>query len=87
MVFIFIFTEPPQTRSSLLQEFLVVFSRDLSLIYPWSKDVLRWSSIWKGGEGKQPGMTPTAIPSHVILETSHIHLGREEGRRVFLYSL
>lgn len=37
MVFIFIFTELPQTRSSLLQEFLVVFFLDLSLIYLGAK--------------------------------------------------
>lgn len=50
---IFIFTELLQTGSSLLQEFLVVFSLALSLIYPWSQDVLRQSSTWKGEEGKQ----------------------------------
>lgn len=53
MAFIFIFTELLQTGSSLLQEFLVVFSLALSLIYPWSQDVLRQSSTWKGEEGKQ----------------------------------
>lgn len=83
MVFIFIFTELPQTESCLLQECLV-FSLDLSLIYSWSTDVLRWSSMWKGEEGKQPGMTPTPIPFHALPGASHIHLGREEGRFFFI---
>lgn len=81
MAFIFIFIDHPPKRSCYYKkDFLVVFS--LAVVgFPLEpgQDVLWWSSMWKGEEGRQLGMTLTPISSHTLPGASHIHSGKEEA--------
>lgn len=81
MAFIFIFIDLPPNWVLLLQErFLGSFLSSSVLGFPLEpgQDVW-WSSMWKGEEGRQPGMTPTPIPSHTLPGASHSHSGEEEA--------
>lgn len=84
MAFIFIFIDLPPNWVLLLQErFLGSFLSGSVLGFPLEpgQDVW-WSSMWKGEEGRQPGMTPTPILSHTLPGASHSHSGRR-GFSVF----
>lgn len=84
MTFIFIFTKLLPNWVLLIIRILGGFLSGSVPGFPLKlgQDVL-WSSMWKGEEGRQPGITLTPIASHTLPGASHFHSGREE---VFLYS-
>lgn len=72
LLFLYSLNFPKPGPAYCKKEFLVDFSPGSIPDLPLKpgQDMLRWSGMWKGKEGKhfEPGMTPDPIPFHVFQE-------------------